>query len=293
MMRPACSILMASLMVLACGSGCKDRSGSDNSDDQAEANAPVEIQLSPPLPCWSQSWNCGTWRPLTYKPKPELTLPLGIADAELALSTCAGCSSFRLVNWDDQTERIALSREAREVPCLHEWRPGFCSYSLETIEPGDAVFILYNGKMYVLVLKHILGDPVPYQEISYRIAEVCPDNGVLSTNVAWKTLAWKERSATESMTLGERDIKFCAQVAVLPNRKLGVKYITIKYDYNYHSLPMEETGSDAAHIAIVHKAYLESHPVVELAKFRFKTWEDGLGNWCESDGSDNEGQSDY
>jgi len=41
------------------------------------------------------------------------------------------------------------------------------------------------------------------------------------------------------------------------------------------------------------KAYLETHPVVELAQFRFKTWEDGLGNRCKSDGLDNEGQPDY
>gem|GEM_PF-5582341 len=55
---------MVSLIVSPTGSGCKDRSDSDNSADQAQANAPVEIELSPPLPCWHQSWNCGTWRPL-------------------------------------------------------------------------------------------------------------------------------------------------------------------------------------------------------------------------------------
>jgi len=235
-----------------------------------------------PFPCWEQSWRCGKWRTFNYTLNDKEFLVRRVPEQEtLLLSTCSHCSSFRLVNPYEMTERIILSSRAKVKQCEHEWRPAFHYSSFEQIELYDIFFVVYDGRMYAIYLEEIFGDPFPNGNIVYQIAEVTgPEN--LPEEVAWKELKWEVHEAEGELPVADRTITFFTKSILVDNNRKIEKYVSIAYDNPYGGKMTEKNQPDA-HIAIVHNSYLINNPVVDLRKFRFKTWEDGLGNRCEEE----------
>jgi hypothetical protein len=217
---------------------------------------------------------------LTYKLDDQDFIYCNVPDGQFLLSLCDECSSILLVNPEDRTERIVLSVEGRIEKCEHKWESAVHAWSFEPVEPGDVLFIIYKGEMYALMLEKIFGNLFPNQKISYKIAKIA-ESGRFPTNVKWRELTWQKREAEEEIPIADRKISFFADSVVMDGGRNIKKFVSIGYDNyygGYSGTPDAGKYETPAHIAIVHRSYLEDNPVVDLTKFRFKTWEDGLGN---------------
>jgi hypothetical protein len=187
---------------------------------------------------------------------------------------------MRLVNPKDRTQRIILSPESCIKGQEHRWQSSVHRHSYDLIEEGDAVFVIYEKQMYVLLMQQIF-----FNEISYKIAEIA-GSGSFPKQVDLKELPWREQEADEEegIPVGSRRLTVDASTMPPVIKKDHTFSLSIVYDVYYAFLG--GTGSykydPPTHIAIVHKPYLEKNSVVDLTKFRFKAWEDGLGNRCDS-----------
>jgi WD40 repeat protein len=268
--------LLLILLLSACTSGC------DKNQEQKDANSladPAKI-----FPYWNQSWRCGKWRPVTYADWRNFTLIRMPDEKSLSMSLCGWCYSIRLINFEDRKERVILSLKARTKQCKHRWRPALYNWSFEPIESGDALFIIYDEQMYVLLVEKIFIDIAFGEKISYKIAKVT-GSGSFPTKVRWKKLAWKTRVTEREIPIGSRKITFGNKRVSINESGDNKDIVSIGYD-NYYGCWDDtydaEIYEKPTRIAIVHKSHLENNPVVDLTKFRFKSWEDGLGNRCDS-----------
>jgi hypothetical protein len=163
------------------------------------------------------------------------------------------------------------------------WIAGFTTWSLEPIKKGDAMLAAYSEGMYAIAVDQIL---FPRHAISCRIARV-PAAQNFPTKIALEELGWKLLTAREKIRVGSRSLRFSASVLDQDDGST-VYYLTIEYDECYGRTwgrnPSEHYSP--THIAIVHTEDLDDNAVVDLTKFRFKTWEDGLGNRCDSTETD-------
>lgn len=279
MMNSDCTVRFAKCMLFLSLFlfGCEPHT--DGDEEQPDSNNAVE----PPrlFPCWSQSWQCGDWRPLTYQLDAGECIESYTPDGKLLIrSMCGWCQSVRLVDPDERTERIILSFEGRVKQCEHRWEPAMHTRSFDPIRQGDMLFVVYGKQMHVLEVEEysFFG-----QQISYAIAQVT-DTGRFPTKVDLKKLIWRSGSASNSICVGSRKVDFGVGRVDIRGNGNPEEFVTISYDDYYGMMGSSTTVTHRlpAHIAIVHKPNIENSPVVDLTEFRFKTWEDGLGNRCDS-----------
>lgn len=230
------------------------------------------------FPCWNQSWKCGDWRPLTHMPRRG-----EVTNESMATGVCGWCSSIRLINSKDRTERIIRSFRSRLNPCKHRWTSGLHHKSVEPIESGDALFIIYDDHMYALMVQKVFTHLGHGKNISYKIARIT-DRGDFPTRINLEELSWKSQTAEGQIPIGDRKIPFDNWRVTPADGSDARDFVTIAYDNFYGGWrgPSATTHETSAHIAIVHQSDLESNRFVDLTKFRFKTWEDGLGNRCDT-----------
>jgi hypothetical protein len=235
------------------------------------------------IPCWKQSWQIGTWQPLTYTPTTEEFFVEGFPAPDrtiLMSSVCLWCKSARIVDSENKMERFMLSPKANKKHCEHAWRPAVLMSAYEQVKSGDALFVIYDNQGYVILLDEIYGRNFDSQKISYRLAKLSL-SGNSWTKVNLQKLSWKKMDTEKEIPLAKRTISFFAETGGED------KYITISYDncYGILNVPVARPYWDSAHIAIIHKSYLENNSTIDLTKFRFKTWEDGLENQCDRNDS--------
>ncbi len=230
--------------------------------------------------CWKQGWDAGEWQSIAYEPNiSECGTIFTQQNDTLFISVCQLCHSIRVIDLKNKKERILLSPTAQEKNCKHVWRAGFNKRSFDPIWEGDMFFVVYKDKTYVVLVKEILGSGVFDRKVIYQIAQL--ENLVrISGNIKLKELAWKEGKAETEIPIGARGIKFIRE---WPEQENFPKYFVIEYDQYYGGSPGPEArpDEDCAHIAIVHKSNLKEMTVIDLTQFRFKTWEDGMGNRCD------------
>lgn len=232
-----------------------------------------------PYPCWEQVWDCGDWRALSYEPNRETFFYTDVAGKTMLRSCCLECGSFRLINPENRTERVVLSYKSKIKNCKHIWRPCVSSWSLDPIEEGGAIIVIWRRQFYVVVIEKI--SFYPDDKVVYKIAEV-PSSEELPVKIDLNVLKWQEKeTVSQAIPLAGREIVFSTyEFTAHTEVELG-KVLCIGYDYTYGGPSSSCKLRTPAHIAIVHKSYLKSNPIIDLTKFRFKTWEDGLGNMCD------------
>jgi hypothetical protein len=227
------------------------------------------------LPCWEQSWECGRWVTSESYPKTEDAVYIFTADDKpLLMSVCEWCNSIRVVEAQNKIERIVLSPKGQKERCRHKWIAGLHNWSFEPVRSGDALFIIYNNQMYVVKVRQVIWHE---QKVICDLAKVADPNGILTT-VNLGNLTWQKLEAIREISICNHTIAFFTP---FDDDDMNGS-ITIHYDRYYGCSYGPEASQDSqnAHIAIVQRAYLETNSVVDLTKFRFKTWEDGLGNRC-------------
>ncbi len=250
-------------------------------------NAPLNSRDPNMLfPCWAQSWRDGNWRPLASKVDTRYVLESYTPEGKLLMmSVCRSCTSIRIIDPAANSERVLQSLRARLQNCSHNWRPSYHHWSRDPVEVGDILIIIYKQQMYALVLEHI--SPGAFiDKISYRIAEVGQD-GTLPTVVNLEQLAWQSREAEEKLPIADRQLRFVISTHRLKSG--DPKYtMSIWYDNRFGCMggQMGRVHEAPFHIAIVHKGDLKDSRIADLTQFRFKTWEDGLGNRCDEQASE-------
>lgn len=95
-------------------------------------------------------------------------------------------------------------------------------------------------------------------------------------------LQWRIQTATKEIHFADRTLNFCTRMSLRHNKGAGEYRVFMAYDNYfgwYNGAPLEYPWeTPLAHIAVVDREYLEQNNLVDLTKFRFKTWEDGTGN---------------
>ncbi len=190
-----------------------------------------------------------------------------------------------MINPDEGTERILPSTSIRMEGDGYEWIAGIYAASVrnDSIKEGDILFIIDRGRMYAVWITRLF-DAFKYEDkLSYKFA-VVSSSGDLPTKVNLGKLNWKSHTATEEIPYADRTLHFITDMEIVNNQLTGRSFISIEYDDFYGCYGGPPNYPDcpiAAHIAIVDKEYIAENNIVDLTKFRFKTWDDGLGNRCE------------
>ncbi len=263
-------------------SGCKvDMEPVPN--DGASSTKPEEI-----YPFWNQSWKSGTWRPLTYEPRPESYIyckpdprrcPIPAeSTGTFYYSRCQSSGNIRIIDKDRKMERIILSGREEISIIKPEWKPAISNGPLAPIRKGDALFMICKNEMYVVLIKTI--SPDQEDTMTYGFAAIPKDEG-LPTEVNMNKLQWRMQTGTKEIRFADRTLRFYTGHS-LPRKGFSQIEVSISYDNYfgwYTGAPLEYPWeTPLAHIAVVDREYLEQNNLVDLTKFRFKTWEDGMGN---------------
>jgi hypothetical protein len=215
---------------------------------------------------WSQEWDCGDWRPadepVSARGYIESFTPEG---KRLGMSVCESCASVRIVDCDRLLQRL-LPRDATADTCAHKWKLAVTRASLDPLASGDLLFAVYEEELFALRL----GPITP--RVAYDVAAV-PPASLPDVNVA--TLPWQRKYLTEltqAFMIGKRSIQ--AESIREDGR------MTIGYDHYYGCLggPHGLVDESPVFVAIVHEADMEGRATVDLRRFHFRTWEDGLSN---------------
>lgn len=240
--------------------------------------SPMEIP-NVPFPCWKQSWDCGNWFPLSEQPESSSYFITDVANRDMAKSSCDICSSIRLIDFKNREVRVVLSRRGKIRNCDHIWRASGHAWSLDDIEPEDLILILYKKSIHVVVIDEM---PMETDTAVYRIAEVKFDNAP-PKSIDLANLKWNKRQAKEEIPFADQTLPICMYILTKEDKSEIRHVLSLWYDFYYGGPPARATKEKTpAHIAIVHKRDLGKESNIDLAKFRFKTWEDGLGNICDS-----------
>lgn len=250
----------------------------EESQDRSGENIPIKPAKI--YPCWNQTWECGDWYPLDPKLNPDRCAVGQTADGNyLMRSMCLLCQSLLIVDPDKETQRIVLSFEGRAKQCEHRWRPAVHTSSFDPIRQDDILFVIHGKQMYALAIK---GFSFFAEQFSCSIAQIT-DTGRFPAKVDLQKLQWSSSNGTVSVRVGSRKMQFFIARVELAGDAKAEDFVTISYDHYYGMMGgPEAVPREPAHIAIVHKSDLANDSIVDLTRFRWKMWEDGLGNRCDS-----------
>jgi hypothetical protein len=261
-------LLLAALsQVLFAGCGPSEDASGDSEDGD-----PFQI-----LPCAEQSWQCGKWErpaqpwdPRTFHYSPWPT-PDGTT---LPVSVCESCGSLRIIDPNRGKERILASVSAQGWRCEHnKWSRACHTGSIDPVRVGDLLLIAYRARLYILAVDKI------FPGLRYRIASMAIGDSLPSA-INLGSLRWRRERGDYDIRFGERQMLLFMYG---PDDAFAVTY---DYLYGYMGRDPGLEDEHTAFIAIVHKSDLSNGNVVEPGRFRFKTWEDGLGNLCPPSSAD-------
>ena len=232
-----------------------------------------------PARCWQQHWDSGKWFDLTVTPGADSLLLTEVSGSTLAVSVCTQCSSIRIIDMQGRRERIILSQHGHLSACRHSWKAGANAWSQTPIEQGDILLVVYKYNVYAIRIMKFVFDPESLSiALLYEQAQVDFED-TLPHRLDISALEWKEFSAAENIPIDDdRDVPFSVYRYFPAGSTECTVIFSIWYDY-YYGGPV--TGSAARipmYVALVDHMYLQNRTVIELDRFGFKSWEDGLGN---------------
>lgn len=241
-------------------------------------------------PCWTQSWKDGDWTDLhdlpassTFSvtgPVKEIEYPVAEKEAfdEFGVSLCFETMDIRILNLSEKKQRVIQCEWVGHGHDVQEWHPTLSLHSANMIKSGDCLFIVYQSRLYAVWVNRIFAD----HEALVQFCEF--QNPRLPVVIVGKDIVWKSEKLVQKIVIGDRYIEF----KTVPNPKPSDNSeeqrfcMVIFYDRGYGSTyPGLYPGHfSAAHIAIVDREEFDLMNI-NLKNYRFKTWEDGLGNRCQ------------
>jgi hypothetical protein len=248
------------------------------------------------IPCWEQIWQCGNWKPLESNLNGEWVFYEG----NWGMSICDNCGSIRILDFGNKKERTLFSPTSRFRPSEYEWTAGLSQRQLalygfdpifgehkwvaglsqrsfDLIEAGDILVVQQRNYLFIFMIQEISGIALDDQEVRYKVAKFSlKDKWPVKIDLS--KVNWKERKNHKALPIAGRGIEFDLFPTVWTNDK--PTFIEIFYDQYYGGSdgPEAVMGDDVAKIAIIHKDDVQGDYIVDLRRYRFKSWEDGLGN---------------
>jgi hypothetical protein len=232
------------------------------------------------IPCWKQSWECGEWSPLLRDPNAYVLSweALDLGDGKY-LSICRKCDSDRITDFKRKKVKIILSWRPHAKTCTHEWVAGFGRTSSDLIEAGDVVAVQQRQRLFIFMIQEISGFGLNNQEVTCKVAKF-DLKGKCPIKIDLSKMKWKEKTA-RNLPIDKGGIEFYLFPIDWTNNEL--KFIIILYDLLYGGFytPEHLVGNNIAKIAVIHKDDMKTSSIIDFRQYRFKSWEDGLGNKCE------------
>jgi len=236
--------------------------------NQLSSRADAKKYVSPFM-CSKQSVICGNWMPIKNE-HAFWSKPIMKDNLSLQSSYCPLCQSIRILNFENHTARMISPDNKSPNPCEHYWIPGIHSLSMDTIKEGDCLVAYYAEKLFCIRIGGIKEETVCYSIAGFILADNETDTLDLTQ------LKWENKSGKNFFYVGNRGIYF----KIADTKE--TKGLNIWYDYYYGGFPEKATfEKDEVMIGIVHKTDISNDNIIKLNCFRFKTWEDGLGNRCD------------
>lgn len=237
------------------------------------------------FPCWEQDGSCGKWNPIDEQiPEDSCQVVLTVGDRKLGKSLCEKCQSIRIIDLEGKRWRILESDYFESMkPCEHRWFRGTNSQSVEPIQKEDLLVLYYKHELYLVQITDYNEDG----DFRYKIAQVRKDQVSEEGRLFLETSDWKNKKGQKHQYMDVFHVLKFSDTQVVTNVFIRLPdwtyYFRIWYPYSYGGpYNPEDELSDIAHIAIIRKADLENSKTIYLKQYRFKTWEDGLGNVCEN-----------
>lgn len=259
--------------------------------------------FSSSFPCWDQSWKAGDWETLILELDDIIWDSIVFLSKEsVRLSICDNCESIRILDFGNKKERTIFSQTSRFQPSEYEWAAGLSEKQLalngfdpivgkhkwiaglsrrsfDLIEAGDVLVVQQRHNLFIFMIQKISGIALEDQEVRYKVAKFSLKNK-WPVKIDLSEVEWKERNKHKVLPIAGRGIEFDLFPTSWTNDK--PMFVEIFYDQYYggSSGPEAVIGEDVAKIAIIHKDDLVGDTVIDLRQYRFKSWEDGLGNKC-------------
>lgn len=261
--------------------------------DRTEDIPVVSVAPETTFPCWHQSWRCGEWVPLTFdltrsdyivcEPDPSRCTSAEAAEGVFYISKGLG-GTVRIIDPERGRQRLMYDSTFDVGLELEEWDRAISTWSMDPILEGDLLFIVCHNQLWVIHITQVGLGP-KHDLIRYRIAKVDDGEG-FPPYVSLVELGWGAKEERDRIGFDKRWLNVDVLPFVTEGRIESRRYMTFQYDnyYGYYTgAPMPYPDHVAvAHIAIAHKGDYEEDDLIDLRSFRFKTWEDGLGNRCEA-----------
>lgn len=234
------------------------------------------------IPCWKQSWECGEWSPLRRSPMAHVFSWEAIDVGEgKYVSVCRKCESDRIMDFKMIKEKIILSSRPNAKDCNHEWIAGLDRKSTDLIEAGDVIAVQQRQQLFIFMIQEISGVSLDDQEVKCKVA-MFDLEGKWTMKIDLSKMGWKKETARKALPIDKGGIEFDLFRIDWTNNK--PKFITILYDLCYGGFYSPEhlvVSNDITKIAVIHKDDMKASSIIDFRQYRFKSWEDGLGNKCE------------
>jgi hypothetical protein len=245
------------------------------------------------LPCWQQSWSAGNWIPappeLCGPDEPNDALPIEVRekpDAEpniVLYSSWASCGSIRIINLRACKQRIILCNSDRLNGLKGGWLRARPNSSVDELAKDDMLLMYFKNSLYLIKIDRIC--PAEHLNMIYYGYSTISDSGKIPKTISLKGLHWKGFQAENGIKINDAKLKFGTFILFQEKglKDLGPRMaVRYPFGYGYSDKPEIKSDADVPHIAIVHQNKIKDN-TIDVLKFRFKTWEDGLGAECETE----------
>jgi hypothetical protein len=267
---------LLSIVILAViVNGCADKS----------ATTP-DLVISDPnrvFNCWEQKWDCGDWIPLKEKPDRSTYMRWKVKGDWFGCSVCEYCSANRIIHLGDNKERILYNLLTSHKQCKHLWKKGTSEESSDAIKKGEGFAVCSKGRLCIALVEEVENsvsdDGTDNSYMRYKYAEIRrSDVEESSVKVRLNQLLWKTAECKKYFMFWN-DIGIPVDFFYLEEESQDA--FVIRYPARYGgSKAYDNVDSSLYKVAIVDKKEINKG-VVDLTKYRFKSWQDGMGNKCE------------
>lgn len=227
------------------------------------------IQKEVPFLCSTQSIAAGYWEPSVYTQDKKISGDMLGYSYDFFSLYCTKCLSIRLSNVQNFTTRLISFRESGMSECDHYWVGGTHSWSKDTIGVGDFLAIASDNSLYIIKVNELQRNGTGYSIAHEPFVGIKENNNKL----VLEELNWQETIGKSGFSVANRLVPFRI------NESNGNLKLRVAYDNYYGGLESALFPERSLLIAIIHTEDIQDSNV-QLNYFRFKGWEDGLGNRC-------------
>jgi hypothetical protein len=300
------------MIFICCLAGCEkfpDISERPSEEDTESSFVPYEYDNDYPYPYWKQDWRSGTWQKAEqYDAQRECTrirnkltndlfyISIGDPWMEYTRIIDPKLNQQKYIEYDI----YVLPRGYYEsFPFKNQyplkWWAAETIFCAEKIFNGYILVIAYEHNLYLIKFVNYLEDTLATLQPKYTVGIATVEGTPLEVDL--EGLQWQQEEIYQKISFADRDIDVSIahqwtsnkdEADISSNGKDYIFFYRLGYDFSYGGYPgnvYREEGEPLrkpAHIAIIPSDYLQDNSIIDLAKFRFKTWEDGLGIYGES-----------